>query len=67
MHPTAASLLRIDVSSSSQSVKFGSESAGAETDDKVELQQMLGPMDLSSGEFCSHDIFETFVVSDDVD
>ena len=34
----AASLLRIDVPSSSQSVRFGSESAGAETDDEVELR-----------------------------
>ena len=34
----AASLLRVDVPSSSQSVGFGSESAGAKTDDKVELR-----------------------------
>ena len=33
----AASLLRIDVPSSSQSVRFGSESARVETDDEVEL------------------------------
>ena len=33
----AASLLRVDVPSSSQSIGFGSELAGAETDDKVEL------------------------------
>ena len=33
----AASLLRVDVPSSSQSVGFGSESAGAEMDDEVEL------------------------------
>ena len=33
----AASLLRVDVPSSSQSIWFESESAGAETDDKVEL------------------------------
>ena len=32
-----ASLLRVDIPSSSQSVGFGSKSAGAETDDKVEL------------------------------
>ena len=34
----AASLLRVDAPSSSQSVRFGSELAGAETDDEVELQ-----------------------------
>ena len=33
----AASLLRVDVPSSSQSVRFGSELAGVEMDDKVEL------------------------------
>ena len=32
-----ASLLRVDVPLSSQSIRFGSESARAETDDKVEL------------------------------
>ena len=34
----AASLLRVDVPSSSQSVGFGSESAGVKTDDEVELR-----------------------------
>ena len=34
----AASLLRVDVPLSSQSVRFGSESAGAEMDDEVELR-----------------------------
>ena len=33
----AASLLKVDVPSSSQSIGFGSESAGAETDDEVEF------------------------------
>ena len=33
----AASLLRVDIPSSSQSVGFGSELARAEMDDKVEL------------------------------
>ena len=33
----AASLLRVDVPSSSQSIRFGSKSAGAEMDDEVEL------------------------------
>ena len=33
----AASLLRVDVPSSSQSIRFGSESARAEMDDEVEL------------------------------
>ena len=33
----AASLLRVNVPSSSQSIGFGSELAGAETDGEVEL------------------------------
>ena len=33
----AASFLGIDIPSSSQSVRFGSELAGTETDDEVEL------------------------------
>ena len=61
-----ASLLRADISSSSQSVGFGSESAGAETDDEVELQQIFRPSDLSSGEeFGGRKVFEIFVVGDD--
>ena len=31
----AAPLLRVDIPSSSQSIRFGSESAGMETDDEV--------------------------------
>ena len=34
----AASLLRVDIPSSSQSIGFGSESAGAKMDDEVELR-----------------------------
>ena len=63
-----ASLLKVDVPSSSQSIGFESESAGAEMDDKVELQQIFGPSDLLSGEeFGGHKVFEIFVVGDDVD
>ena len=63
-----ASFLRVDVPSSSQSIRFGSKSARAETDDKVELQQIFRPTDLLSGEqFSGYKIFEIFVVSDDVD
>ena len=63
----AASLLRVDVPLSIQSVRFGSESAGEEMDDEVELQQIFGPTDLSSSEeFGGCEIFEIFVVGDDV-
>ena len=41
---------------------------GVETDDVVELQQIFGPLDLSSGEECGGcKIFKIFVVGDDVD
>ena len=57
-----ASLLRVDILLSSQSVRFGSESARVEMDDKVELWQIFRPTDLSSGEeFGCHEIFEIFV------
>ena len=63
----AASLLRVEIPSSSQSIRFGSKSARAETDDKVELQQIFGPSNLSSGEeFGGHKVFEIFVVGDAV-
>ena len=65
--PIAASLLRVDISSSSQSIRFVSELARVETDDKAELQQIFRPMDLSSGEeFHGCEIFEVFVVRDDI-
>ena len=55
----AASLLRVDIPSSSQSIGFGFESARAEMDDEVELGQIFGPMDLLSGEQSGgHKIFK---------
>ena len=48
-----ASLLRVDISLSSQGIRVGTETVGAEKYDKVELRQIFRPMDLSSGEeFC---------------
>ena len=64
----AASLLRVYILSSSQSIRFGAELAGVEANDEVELQQIFRPTDLLSGEeFCGHKIFKIFVVSDNVD
>ena len=48
-----ASLLSVDIPSSSQGIRIRSKTAGAETDDKVKLRHIFGPMNLSSGEeFC---------------
>ena len=64
----AASLLRVDIPSSSQSVGFGSESAREEMDDEVELQHIFKPLNLLSGEeFGGRKIFKIFVVGDDID
>ena len=64
----AASLLRVDIPLSSQSVGFGTKLARAEMDDEVKLQQIFRPLDLSSGEeFGSRKIFEIFVVGNDID
>ena len=63
-----ASLLRVDIPSSSQSIRFGSELAGAETGDEVELWQIFRPPDVLSGEeFGGHEILKIFVVGDNID
>ena len=43
-------LFRVDIPSSSKSVKFGAEVSGTETDDEVELAEELRPSDLLVGE-----------------
>ena len=64
----ASSLFRIDIPSSCQCIRFGAESTGTETDDKVELRKVFGPLDLVvSEEFGCGKIFQVFVVSDNVD
>ena len=43
-------LFRIDVPSSSKSVRFGTEASGMELDYEVKLAEEFGPSDLSAGE-----------------
>jgi len=40
---------RIDIPSSSESIWFGAETTRVEPDDKVELEEVLGPLHLPSG------------------
>jgi len=44
------SLFRIDIPSSSKSVWFGANTTRAEPDDKVELEEVLGPLCLLLGQ-----------------
>ena len=40
---------RIDIPSSSESIRFGAEMARVKPDDKVELGEVLGPLHLPPG------------------
>ena len=42
---------RIDVPSFSKSVQFGAQTTKAEPDDKVKLEEVLGPLYLSPGQY----------------
>ena len=46
----ASPLFRIDIPSSSKSVRFGTEVSGEESDYEVKLAEEFGPSDLSVGE-----------------
>ena len=62
------SLFRIDVPSSSQGIRLGSEFPRTETNDEVEGRKEFGPSGLPTGEeFGGREIFQVLVVSDDVD
>ena len=45
-----SSLFRVDIPSSSKSVRFGTEMSRTESDDEVELTEEFGPLDLVAGE-----------------
>ena len=60
-------LFRIDIPSSSQCVRFGSEFSGTETNHKAELRKEFRPTGLPSRQnFGSRKIFEVLVVCDNV-
>jgi len=44
-------LFRIDIPSSSESIRFSAEMTRAEPDDKIELGKVLGPSRLSLGQY----------------
>ena len=64
----AIPLFRIDVPSSSKSVRFGSEFSGMETDDKIESRKVFGPTCLSMREdFSCGEVLEIPVIGDHID
>ena len=60
----AIPLLRVDVPSSSQCIRFCSEFSGAETDDEIEAGEVLRPPGLPAGEeFGRGEVLQILVVS----
>ena len=59
---------RIDVPSSSESIRFGAKITRAEPDNKVELGKVLGPLDLPLSQYlCSRKILKIFMIHNNVD
>ena len=64
----ASPLFRIDVPSSSKSVRFGTEASRMESNNEVELAEEFGPSDLSGCEqFSGRKILKIFMVCNHVD
>ena len=64
----AIPLFRIDVPSSSKSIRFGSEFSRTETDDEVESGKIFGPTCLLTREdFGCGEVLEIPVIGDDID
>jgi len=62
------SLFKIDIPSSSESIWFGTETTRVEPDDKVELEEVLGPPHLSLGQYLSsRKILKVFMIHNNVD
>ena len=61
-------LFRIDVPSSSESIQFCAETTRVEPDDKVELEEILGPPCLPPGQYLgSRKILKIFMICNNVD
>ena len=61
-------LFRVDVPSSSQSIRLSSEFSGTEADYHIEMAEVFGPTNLPTGKnFCRGKVFEVLVVRDNVD
>jgi len=60
-------LFGVNVPSSSESVRLGTEFSGSEMNDKVKLEEKFRPPGLPAGEdFGGREILQVFVVSDDI-
>ena len=58
----------IDVPSSSESVRFGAKTTRMEPNDKVELEEVLGPLCLPLGQhFGSRKILKIFMIHNNID
>jgi len=61
-------LFRIDISSSSESIWFGIKTTRAESDDKVELGEILGPPCLPLGQYLnSRKILKVLMICNNID
>ena len=59
---------RIDIPSSSKSIKFGAEMIRVEPDDKVELGEVLGPLCLPLGQYLgSRKILKVLIIHNNID
>jgi len=59
---------RIDILSSSESIQFGAKMTRTESDDKVELEEVLGLLHLPLGQhLCSRKILKVFMICDNID
>jgi len=65
---TSILLFRIDVPSSSESIRFGAEMTRVEPDNKIELGEVLGPPHLPPGQHLdSRKILKVFMICNNVD
>ena len=59
---------RIDIPSSSESIQFGAEMTRVESDDKIELEEVLGPPHLPPGQYLgSREILKVLMIHNNVD
>ena len=60
-------LFRVDIPSSSESIRFGTQMARMETDNKIEGGKELGPVHLTpSGNLSSSEVLKIFVIGNDI-
>ena len=61
------SLFRIDIPLSSESIQFDAKTTRLESDDKVELGEILGPLHLPLDQYLdSREILKVFVIHDNI-